>query len=43
MKEFIHVNKIHNFSNTFKVSDALKGVVFADKHNNLLRKKKFIL
>lgn len=34
MKEFIHVNKIHHFSNTLKVSDALKGAVFADRHNN---------
>lgn len=34
MKEFTHVNKIHNFSNTVKVSDALKEAAFADGHNH---------
>lgn len=34
MQELTHVNKIHNFSNTVKVSDALKEAAFADEHSN---------
>lgn len=29
----LHVNKIHNFSNTVKVLDALNEAAFADGHS----------